>query len=89
MMTYFLVGDVGGTNARYALCNWQNGELSHFAKYSTKAHDTFDDSLEEYLRVTGVTLKDACIAIACPTDGDVIKMTNHHWNFSVSELREK
>jgi glucokinase len=30
---------------------------------------------------------EACIAIACPINGDWVAMTNHSWEFSISEMQ--
>ncbi|UUZ56450.1 glucokinase [Massilia sp. H-1] len=34
-------------------------------------------------------LRDAAIAIANPVDGDMVRMTNHSWSFSIAALREE
>ena len=52
------------------------------------AHASLADAITEYLRQTGhAAPKDCAIAIANPVVGDQVKMTNHHWAFSISALR--
>jgi glucokinase len=34
-------------------------------------------------------VRQACIAIANPIDGDVLKMTNNHWQFSIEATRQQ
>ena len=47
MAEQVLVGDVGGTNARLALCSLQDGILSHIKNYSGSEYP----SLEAVIRV--------------------------------------
>jgi glucokinase len=43
-----------------------------------------------YLQQLGQTaVRQACIAIANPIDGDVLKMTNNHWQFSIEATRQQ
>jgi glucokinase len=42
-----------------------------------------------YLQQVGQTaVRQACIAIANPIDGDLLKMTNNHWQFSIEATRQ-
>ena len=83
-----LVGDVGGTNARFATLIGPGAELSH---HQTLACDAFPDigaAIERYLDVTGAPRpRWAAIGIATPVTGDWIRMTNHHWAFSIRSLQ--
>ena len=40
-----------------------------------------------YLEEHGVKVGEACIAIACPINGDWVAMTNHSWEFSIHEMQ--
>ncbi|MBC3764579.1 glucokinase [Neptunicella marina] len=87
-MSERFVADVGGTNIR--LAREVNGKLADIKKYLCKDFaDIADviklycDSLPEYHFVAG------CIAIACPVNGDFIKMTNHDWQFSIEITRKQ
>ncbi len=40
------------------------------------------------LGVAAATIRHAAIAIANPVDGDQIRMTNHHWAFSIEAVRQ-
>jgi glucokinase len=43
-----------------------------------------------YLQQVGqASVKQACIAIGNPIDGDVLKMTNNHWQFSIEATRQQ
>jgi len=83
-----LLADVGGTNARFA---WQadaNAEIEAPITLPCASFPTLADALQEYLRRVGRTAPPACsIAIANPVVGDRVTMTNHHWTFSLAELK--
>jgi len=90
-----LLADIGGTNARFAL-EMPSGEISHIQTLATVDFPRFEDAALCYLKQIadqGVVqkalqaIKYAVIAIANPVGEDAIKMTNHHWAFSVSSAR--
>jgi glucokinase len=82
-----LLGDVGGTNARFA---WQAGPgqpIEAVCTYPCKDHDSLLAALQHYLKEQGKPVPHSCsIGIATPLVGDEVKMTNHHWSFSISAL---
>ena len=84
-----LLGDVGGTNARFA---WQDGEaapLRDIATLPTADFATLADAITAYLKRLGRTAPPWCaIGIANPITGDHIQMTNCHWAFSISAMRQ-
>jgi glucokinase len=83
-----VLADVGGTNARFA---WQDGAdapIADVLALPTADHATIADALGEYLKRSGhATPLDCAIAIANPITGDQVRMTNHHWSFSISALQ--
>lgn len=85
--THALVGDVGGTNARLALCELATGTISQAKTYSGLAHPSLEAVVRLYLEEHKVQVAEACIAIACPINGDWVAMTNHSWEFSISEMQ--
>lgn len=87
MASHALVGDVGGTNARLALCAMADGSLSRAKTYSGLDFPTLEAVIRTYLDEMKVEVEDACIAIACPIQGDWVSMTNHTWEFSISEMK--
>ena len=70
MTKYALVGDVGGTNARLALCDIASGEISQAKTYSGLDYPSLEAVIRVYLEEHKVEVKDGCIAIACPITGD-------------------
>jgi glucokinase len=83
-----LLGDIGGTNARWA---WQAapGEpLQHYREYPCAQFESVQAVIERYLSDLRLPLpSQAAFGIATPVTGDVVQMTNHTWTFSVQELK--
>jgi glucokinase len=88
MTKFALVGDVGGTNARLALCDIASGEISRAKTYSGLDYPSLEAVVRVYLDEQGVEVEDGCIAIACPITGDWVAMTNHTWAFSIAEMKK-
>ncbi len=87
MTKYALVGDVGGTNARLALCDVNSGEISRAKTYSGLDYPSLEAVVRVYLTEHDVSVEDGSIAIACPITGDWVAMTNHTWAFSTAEMK--
>ncbi|CAG9001497.1 MAG: Glucokinase [Candidatus Celerinatantimonas neptuna] len=83
-----LIADVGGTNIRLALVDIHTGEINHIQKYLCAHFPGIEEAILHYLSTVECHIKDACIAIACPTDHDLISMTNHSWSFSQSDTKK-
>ena len=94
MSIWYLVADIGGTNARFsALKPGQlESELQFF--HSVDEYPNFENLLEiiinEIGQVTGWENPPykACFAVACPADADRISFTNSHWSFSQSKIKK-
>lgn len=85
-----LVGDVGGTHARFALVRDEGQPLAHALSLPTAGHADLGDALQAYLHQVGVAAPaQACIAIANPIDGDWLRMTNTPWAFSIEATRQR
>lgn len=93
MMAPSLVADIGGTNARFALHH--EGRFDCIEVLPCAGHATLADAMHSYLGAAtrrGFTvdgIRHAAIAIANPVEEDRVSMTNHHWSFSISSLREE
>ena len=83
-----LVGDIGGTNARFAWLEAPGAPLEAVATYRGAEHATLLDAMRRYLADHDKPAPRWCaIGIANPVTGDHVKMTNHHWSFSISEVQ--
>lgn len=84
-----LVGDVGGTRARFALVE-STGDLSRGRALECAAFPSFIDAARAYLSETPEARPvRGAIAVACPVLEDRVQMTNLAWSFSVAEARER
>ncbi|MBN7821342.1 glucokinase [Bowmanella sp. Y26] len=85
-MTAQFVADVGGTNIR--LAQVVDGQITQVKKYLCNDYATIADAIRAYTQnFPALKFAAGCIAIACPVDKDLIKMTNHNWQFSKSALK--
>jgi glucokinase len=85
-----LLADIGGTNARFAWQGQPGGEIECVQTLACADHASLHDALTAYLRQCGLPPVRACaIAIANPVVGDQVSMTNHHWSFSIRELKSR
>jgi glucokinase len=83
-----LLADVGGTNARFAWQDAPDAAIGEVVVLPCAAYASLADAITAYLKQTGhAAPKDCAIAIANPVVGDQVKMTNHHWAFSIAALR--
>ena len=85
-----LLGDIGGTNARFA---WQSGPgapTTWVERYSCADFESLGAAIHCYLTSHGLPApRDCALGIATPILGDRVKMTNSSWSFSISALKEQ
>jgi len=78
--TPVLIGDIGGTNARFAIVPDATSPVIEFPIVQTKDFPTIDDAIAKaVLSTSPVKPKSIIVAIAGPVDGDEIKLTNSPW----------
>ena len=82
-MKLALVGDIGGTNARFAL--WENDQLHSVQVLATADFACPEDAIRLYL--SGLDLApgavgSVCLSVAGPASGDEFRFTNNHWRLS-------
>ena len=85
-----LIADIGGTYARFALETAQ-GQFSAQASLRCAAHADFHAAVRAYLDTLppGLAVEHAAVAIANPVEGDRVRMTNYHWEFSIEQMRQQ
>jgi glucokinase len=88
-----LLGDIGGTNARFALQTHPGAKPTHVATLSCAEFPGLEDAIERYLQDKAEDAPPrpswAAIGIANPVVGDRVQMTNHHWSFSIEAVRRR
>lgn len=84
-----LIGDIGGTNVRFALL--KDGDVVQEETLQCNDYDGLAPAVRAYLEMTGHdgVIRNAAFAIAGPVLGDRFQMTNHPWSFSISDVRGK
>ena len=93
-----LLADIGGTNARFAMEIGKH-DFAAIEVLPCNAYADLQSAIAAYLSSPAVlalslfpsqrqAVRHAAIAIANPVDGDLVRMTNHHWTFSIEALRQ-
>jgi len=87
-----LIADIGGTYARFTL-ETAPGQFEHTASLRCADHADFHAAVTAYLASLPdgqvEQLQHAAVAIANPVEGDQVRMTNYHWQFSIEQMRER
>lgn len=87
-MAWSLLGDIGGTNARFALCEQGSLKFEKFRTIATSDHPNIIDAIRTYFNWAApeFPVRQACIAAAGPVVAGSVKFTNNPWNFSAAGL---
>ncbi len=90
--TINLIADIGGTNIRLALADKScKANYKEIETYRCAEFNSLADVLGLYInnkQLSGLVIN-ACLAIACPVDDDLISMTNLPWQFSQTDLKSQ
>ncbi|MBU2225487.1 MAG: glucokinase, partial [Gammaproteobacteria bacterium] len=88
MVKHAIVADIGGTNARFSRVNLDTLGLDHVVVYPCADFATLALALNYYRSSQQLTdIAHVAVAIACPVNGDIVKMTNFSWQFSISQTK--
>lgn len=82
-----LLADIGGTNARFAIALGPR-QIVHIRVLACADYPDLKAVITAYLAQIHLSnIEHAAIAIANPVNGDEVRMTNHHWCFSIEATR--
>jgi len=85
-----LIGDIGGTNARFAIVVDSYAEPREFPVVQTADYATIDEAIQTaILDHTNILPRSAVLAVAGPVDGDEIDLTNCDWVVRPRQMMEK
>lgn len=85
-----LIGDIGGTNARFALARPDEVGFANELTLYCADYETAEQGIEEYLERSGSAVPDViCLAAAGPVVDDSVRFTNNHWVIDAAELGQK
>jgi glucokinase len=87
-----LLADIGGTYARFCIES-APGAFRHAASLRCAEHGDFHAAVSAFLAglppEAAPALEHAAVAIANPVEGDQVRMTNYHWEFSIEAMRQR
>jgi glucokinase len=84
---YNLVGDIGGTNARFAIVSKGNSELISIETLQCEKFKTIQQALQFYLSsIKDIQISLACIASAGTVHLDTFKPANNDWVINKSDV---
>jgi glucokinase len=87
------VADVGGTHARFALAEIENGRVVSLGEpvtLKTAEHGSFQLAWQEFGRRANIDLpNELAIAFAGPTGGELLKLTNNPWVIRPALIKER
>ena len=86
-MTLRLVGDVGGTNCRFAVFD-ADKEVAEPKAFKVADHPTLEDAIDRYLQETDARPTQAVIAVAGTVKDGLAELTNAPWDMSEAHLRQ-
>jgi len=93
LTTKLVTIDIGGTHARFAIAEVENGRVVSLAPestFKTAEHASLQLALEAFAAEQDEPLpRDAAIAIAGPIHGEVLKLTNNPWIIRPALIPEK
>lgn len=82
-----LIGDIGGTNARFALADTDKVGFSGALTLKCADFASADAAIQRYLEQTSAAAPAViCLAAAGPLIGDSINVTNNHWSISPQDI---
>ncbi len=82
-----LIADVGTTYAHFAL-ETAKGRFEHVTTLRCAEFSDLQSAMSHYLNlVKPVQVVHAAAAVANPVVGDIVTMTNYHWQFSIEQTR--
>ena len=84
-----LIGDIGGTNARFALASTDKVGFASAMTLQCADFETSVAAIRHYLdAVSAPTPAAICLAAAGPVIEESVSVTNNHWVLSAEEMRE-
>ena len=84
-----LVGDIGGTNARFALADSSSPGFTGAMTLNCADFATADTAIRAYLDSVGESTPQViCLAAAGPVADESVRFTNNHWSLDARSLRK-
>ena len=82
-----LIGDIGGTNARFAIADPERPGFSAAMTLQCADYAAADDAIRHYLSEMSAEAPDViCLAVAGPVVGNTVQVTNNHWTLNAEDI---
>jgi glucokinase len=82
-----LIGDIGGTNARFALANSEQPGFDDAMTLTCADFASADDAIRHYISERSLSAPDGiCFAVAGPVIDNTVRLTNSQWTLSGVDL---
>jgi len=87
----FLVADIGGTNARFALAEFSGAgvELGDMRAFRAEDYETISDAAKTFLEAAQGKPKAACFAVAGPITDEIVEFTNSPWVLDIAIVKQQ
>jgi len=86
-----LAGDIGGTNARLALFDVQNGQFNLVSAtiFPSRRYSSLDKIVTEFVRTSGIRPAQACLGVAGPVTNGSVESSNLPWTIESQRLADE
>ena len=90
-----LLADIGGTNARFAIEDFDKRIVEKIYSYSVLKYESFESVIDAFihdvaaLRFWNSYPMAACFSVASVVDDPIIRFTNNSWQFTKSQISKK
>lgn len=82
-----LIGDIGGTNARFALADVDKPAFANVVTLQCNDYESADAAIKDYLKsLKAGPPRAICLAAAGPIIDKRVRFTNNHWEIAADEL---
>ena len=90
-----LLADIGGTNARFAIEDFDKKIVEKIYSYSVLQYESLESVIGAFIHDVAALgfwnsyPKAACFSVACVVDEPIIRFTNNSWQFTKSQISKK
>jgi len=84
-----LVGDIGGTNARFGYQESKGADIEQVEFLNCADFENIDYALIHYISKNKLSVESLSLSVAGPCGDTFIKFTNNHWSFDKKDLLRK
>lgn len=83
-----LVGDIGGTNSRFALARDGHVLDASQRSYRNDGFETPVAAVQAFLQEMDAQVHAVCLGVAGPVQGDAVRLTNYPWSVEAAQIAQ-